>query len=564
VQITEAERSLQRNRNITTSPQQEHLVKSDIEIAQSSPLQPIQAIAAKIGLSEDELIPYGKHIAKVSLTLMQRIADNPSGKLILVTAMTPTAKGNGKTTTTIGLGQALTKCGRKAIVAIREPSLGPCFGMKGGAAGGGYSQVLPMEDINLHFTGDLHAVTTAHNLCAAIVDNHLHQQAQPALNARQVVWKRVIDMNDRSLRSIIVGLEEEGRNGVMREDGFEITAASEVMAILCLSSSLADLKRRLGNIIVGYDTLRKPVRAADIGIQGAMAALLKNALNPNLVQTIEGVPAFVHGGPFANIAHGCNSLSATRMALKLGEYTITEAGFGADLGAEKFFDIKCRAGGLSPAAAVLVVTRQAYAIHGIENILKHVENLRLFNVPVVISINRFLDDAKSDLLQIQSQCRDAGVEAVITDFREGGGQGGVALAERVIAMTESPAAGLRFLYDLEMPIMEKVRTIARRIYGAAEVEFSSEAKKIIERIENLGFGNLPVCMAKTPASLTDNPKIPGRPRDFTITVTSAKISAGAGFVVIYNGNVMTMPGLPKQPSALSIAIDDAGVISGLF
>ena len=538
-------------------------MKSDIQIAQEAAKRPIVEIAGSLGIGSDDLIPYGRYIAKVPIDVVERREDAREGKLILVTAMTPTPKGEGKTTNTIGLGQALARLGKRAMIAVREPSLGPCMGLKGGAAGGGYSQVLPMEDINLHFTGDLHAVTTAHNLLAAVVDNHLHQKSRPEINPRRVVWGRAIDMNDRSLRHTIVGLQGGGSNGVMREDGFEITAASEVMAVLCLSRDIGDLKRRLGNIIVGYDDLWKPVTAADVRVNGAMAALLKYAVYPNLVQTVEGVPAFVHGGPFANIAHGCNTLVATRMAMKLADYTVTEAGFGADLGAEKFFDIKCRAGGLQPSAAVLVVTRRAYEVHGIENIMKHVDTIRQFRVPVVISINRFADDPDQSLQDLLQTCRDHGVDAAITDFRELGGEGGTELAEKVLGACQSPSR-LSFLYDLEAGIAEKIETVATKVYGASAVELTTEAKKHIKQIENLGYGGLPVCVAKTPASLTDDPKVPGRPKDFTITVTGARVSAGAGFVVVYTGQIMTMPGLPKEPAALSIDIDDKGTIMGLF
>ncbi|MFV1967889.1 MAG: formate--tetrahydrofolate ligase [Pirellulaceae bacterium] len=539
-------------------------MKSDIEIAQSIELKPIREIARSVQLTEDELVPYGHHIAKVPLGIMQRLADRPDGKLILVTAMTPPPQGAGKTTTTIGLGQALARIGQSAIIAIREPSLGPCMGMKGGAAGGGYSQVLPMEEINLHFTGDLHAVTMAHNLCAAVVDNHLHHGATPEIHPRKVVFRRVTDMNDRSLRHTIVGLMDQGINGVMREDGFQITAASEVMAILCLADGLGDLKNRIGDIIVGYDSLRRPVTAREIGIQGAMTALLKNAMNPNLVQTTEATPAFVHGGPFANIAHGCNTLAATRLGLRLANYVVTEAGFGADLGAEKFFHIKCRAGKLNPAAAVIVVPKRAYDTHGLDNVLKHVDIVRSFNVPAVVSINQFVDDRVEDLEAIREQCEAAGVDAVITDYRESGGEGGLELAERIVDIGSAAEPKLEFLYPLEMPITEKVETIARRVYGASGVEFSAAAKRQIRQIENLGYGNLPVCMAKTPMSLTDKPKVVGCPSGFTITVTDARVSAGAGFVVVSTGAIMTMPGLPEKPSALRIDIDDDGVISGLF
>lgn len=539
-------------------------MKSDIEIAQEALIRPIGEIAQSIGLSEDDIIPYGKYIAKVSLGIMERFTDTPDGKLILVTAMTPTPLGEGKTTTCIGLGQALSKLGKRSMIAIREPSLGPCMGLKGGATGGGYSQVLPMEDINLHFTGDFHAVTTAHNLLSAAVDNHLHQKKTPEINPRNIVWKRTIDMNDRSLRNIIIGLEGKGINGVMREEGFEITAASEVMAILCLANSIPELKEKIGNIIVGNDFLNKPICAKDIGVNGAMSALLKHAIHPNLVQTVEGTPVFVHGGPFANIAHGCNTLIATKLARKLSDYTVTEAGFGADLGAEKFFNIKCRLGKMKPSAAVLVVTQRAYATHGIDNIKKHIESIGLFRVPVVVSINRFMHDSQKDLEDLRKQCQDLGVEVVVTDFRELGGEGGLQLAERVCTLCEKDPE-FRFLYDLDLSIRDKVETIATKIYGASEVDFSSEASKQIKQIENLGYATLPVCIAKTPVSLTDDPKIPGGPKQrFTIHVNSARVSAGAGFVVVYTGAILTMPGLPKQPAALNIDIDEFGNISGLF
>lgn len=540
-------------------------VKSDIEIAHNARLHPIEDVAKSIGLAPQDLFTYGKYIAKVPLQIRDQLQDQPDGNLILVTAMTPPPKGAGKTTTTIGLGQALCQLGHRAMIAVREPSLGPCMGMKGGAAGGGHSQVLPMEDINLHFTGDLHAVTVAHNLCSAVVDNHLHQKGTPPIHPRRVVWKRVIDMNDRALRHITIGMMGRGMHGVMREDGFEITAASEIMAILCLAEDLHDLKFRIGNIIVGYDSKRRPVTVKELGAEGAITALLKNAINPNLVQTIEHTPAFVHGGPFANIAHGCNTLTATKMALKLSDYVITEAGFGADLGAEKFFHIKCRTGNLNPAAAVIVVPTSAYRAHGLDNLLKHVDNIRAFNVPVLVSINRYVNDQDNELLNIQQACEANGVEAAVTDYREAGGEGGLELAtavERVCSGRSNPQ--LRPLYPLDMPISEKVRTVATRIYGAIEVDFSTVAEKTITQLENLGYGTLPICMAKTPMSLTDNPKISGCPTNFSITVTDAKVSAGAGFVIIYTGDVMTMPGLPKEPAAMKIDIDDNGVISGLF
>ncbi|MGM0486061.1 MAG: formate--tetrahydrofolate ligase [Planctomycetota bacterium] len=538
-------------------------MRSDIDIARVAEKRSILEVAEKAGLDADDLVSHGPYIAKVPHSVAAKYADAPTGQLVLVTAMTPTPQGEGKTTNTIGLGQALSHAGNKTMVAIREPSLGPCMGLKGGAAGGGYSQVLPMEDINLHFTGDMHAISTAHNLLAAVVDNHLHQRSEPEIHPRKVDWKRVIDMNDRTLRNILVGLQGAGTNGVMREDRFEITAASEIMAILCLASDLADLKRRLGNIIVGYDYLRKPVTNADIGAQGAMTALLKHAMHPNLVQSTENTPVFVHGGPFANIAHGCNSLVATRLALRTRDYVVTEAGFGADLGAEKFFNIKCRAGNLEPSAVVLVVTRRAIAVHGIDNVLKHVESVRHFGVPVVVSINRFLEDSPDDLQQIKDQCVTAGVDASITDFREGGGQGGVELAEKVVQLCDADSH-FAPLYDLDTSVVNKIETIATKIYGASGVELTKPAARAIKQIENLGYGNLPICMAKTPASLTDNPKVPGCPSGFTITVSDAKVSAGAGFIVVYTGAVMTMPGLPKHPAALDIDIDESGNISGLF
>jgi formate--tetrahydrofolate ligase len=538
-------------------------MRPDIDIAMEADLRPIVDVAARVGLAEQELLLYGRHVAKVPLRVMDRFADQPDGKLILVTAMTPTKHGEGKTTTTIGLAQAMDQLGKNTMVAIREPSLGPCMGLKGGAAGGGYSQVLPMEEINLHFTGDLHAVSAAHNLLAAVVDNHLHQKGKPEIDPRKVLWKRVIDMNDRTLRSILVGLEGAGANGVMREDGFEITAASEIMAIWGLSADLMELKQRMGDVLVGYDSLGRPVKAAELEVNGAMAALMKNAMNPNLVQTIEGVPAFVHGGPFANIAHGCNTLAATRLARKLADYTVTEAGFGADLGAEKFFHIKCRTGRLEPNAAVLVVTRRAFRLHGIDNVRRHVENLGRFGVPVVICVNRFLDDPEPELGEVLQACRDLGVPAEIADYREAGGRGGLELAQRVIEACEKPA---RFqpLYELEMGLKQKVDILAQQIYGADGVDFSREAANQLKQIANLGYAGLPVCVAKTPASLSDDPKLGGYPRGFKISVKGARVSAGAGFVVIYTGKIMTMPGLPKRPAAQNIDIDQNGAISGLF
>jgi formate--tetrahydrofolate ligase len=538
-------------------------MRSDIDIAREATPKPIAEVAEPLGLGADDLQPYGRHIAKVPLGLLERLRDRPDGRLVLVTAMTPTRYGEGKTTVTIGLAQALARLGRRAMAAIREPSLGPCMGLKGGAAGGGYSQVLPMEDINLHFTGDLHAVSATHNLLAAVVDNHLHHGHSPPIHPRRVVWRRVIDMNDRTLRSTIVGLQGQGSNGVMREDGFEITAASEIMAVWGLSHDLAELKARMGAVIVGYDALGKPVHAADVGVQGAMAALMKHAMAPNLVQTLEGVPAFVHGGPFANIAHGCSTLVATKMARKLAEYTVTEAGFGADLGAEKFFHIKCRIGGLRPDAAVLVVTRRAFAVHGLANVARHVANLRLFGVPVVIALNRFLGDDPADLDAILAACGDLGVPAAVADYRESGGAGGLELAELVAAACESPAE-LRFLYPLDAPLRDKIACLAGTLYGAAGVDFSTEAERELREITNLGYGSLPVCVAKTPNSLSDDPRLTGCPEGHRIGVSGARVSAGAGFVVVYTGKVMTMPGLPRRPAALDIDVDPGGNVSGLF
>jgi formate--tetrahydrofolate ligase len=538
-------------------------MRSDIDIAQSCKPKHISEIAAKIGLSPEQLIPYGHHIAKIPTDIALSAAKNKRGKLILVTAMTPTPMGEGKTTMTIGLGQALSKIGKKTLIAIREASLGPCMGIKGGAAGGGFSQVLPMEDINLHFTGDLHAITSANNLLGAMLDNHLHQKREPFLNFRDIIFKRAIDMNDRCLRDIVVGCGGRGKNGVMREEGFEITAASEVMAVLCLAKDLADLKKRLGNIIVGYESVSKPVFARDLKAEGAMAALLKNAMLPNLVQTIEGTPVFVHGGPFANIAHGCNTLMATRTALGLADYIVTEAGFGADLGAEKFFNIKCRLGGLEPSAAVLVVTHRAWLTHGTQNIAKHVENIRQFGIEPVICVNKFSNDPKSGLAELKKDCDGLGVPVLIVDYREKGGEGGLELAEKV-AETADQKTSFKLLYKDEDTLIDKITTIATKIYGASEVVFTPDAKRSLKRITNIGFGHYPVCMAKTPASLSDKPKVKGRPKDFAITVRNAKVSAGAGFVVVYTGDVMTMPGLPKEPSACHIDIDANGKISGLF
>lgn len=541
-------------------------MKSDQEIAQKAVIRPIKEIAEKAGLQQDVQL-YGAYKAKVPTGKLRRLeeAAEPDGKLVLVTAMTPTKFGEGKTTNTIGLGQALQKIGKKSMAAIREPSLGPCMGIKGGAAGGGYSQVLPMDEINLHFTGDMHAVSITHNLLSALIDNHIHRQKEPVLNPRKIQWKRVMDMNDRSLREIIIGAGKGGKNGVMREDGFEITAASEVMAVLALADSITDLKERLGRIIIGETWDKKPVTAADINAHGAMAALLKQALDPNLVQSIEGMPVFVHAGPFANIAHGCNSLTATKMALKMSDYTVTEAGFGSDLGAEKFYDITCRAGGLKPSAAVLVVTLRAFKVHGLDNILKHAENMGLFNVPVVVSINRFADDDPKELEELKKRLEDKGTAAEITDFRESGGAGGTKLAERIVEICERDKEDeFTYLYPLDMGIREKIETIAEKVYGAGKVSYNKGMITRIRRFEEQGYGKLPICIAKTQMSLSDDAKAAGRPKDFTITVKDARISAGAGFIVVYTGDIMTMPGLPARPSAEDIDIDAEGNITGLF
>lgn len=544
------------------NPREDDFMKSDIAIAQEATIQPISKIADKLGLSE-VIEPYGHYQAKVPITHSPESKGKTKGKLILVTAMTPTPLGEGKTTNTIGLAQALSAIGEKGIAAIREPSLGPCMGVKGGAAGGGYSQVLPMEEINLHFTGDMHAVTMAHNLLSAMIDNHIHRRLEPVINPAKVSWKRVMDMNDRSLREIVVGLGPNGRNGQARSDGFEITAASEVMAILCLSHDLEDLKTRLGKITVAQDINGQSVTAADLGAHGAMAALLKHAINPNLVQSIEGVPVFIHGGPFANIAHGCNSITATAKAMELADYTVTEAGFASELGAEKFFNITCRTGNFTPNAAVLVVTMRAFEIHGIENILKHAENIREHGVAPVVSINKFVGDRDEDLKELRQLLADNGVEAVITDFREAGGPGGVELAKRIVEVCDQPSA-FKHLYALEMPVRDKIKTISTKMYGSDGVTYEKGVITKIRKIEEAGYGNLPVCMAKTQTSLSDNPKLTGCPKDFTITVTDCKVKTGAGFIVVYTGDVMTMPGLPKRPSAADIDITAEGVISGLF
>ena len=554
---------------------------SDIEIAQQAKMQKITDVAAKLGIGEDDIELYGKYKAKLSYDLIRRVEEKQPGKLILVTAITPTPAGEGKSTTTVGLAQGMHKLGKRVIVALREPSLGPCMGIKGGAAGGGYSQVVPMEDINLHFTGDFHAITSAHMLLSAMLDNHIQQGNLLNIDPRRIVWKRVVDMNDRELRNIVVGLGGKA-HGVPRQDGFDITVASEVMAILCLASNLHDLKERLAKIIVAYDYSGKPVTAGQIKAHGAMAALLKDAIKPNLVQTLENVPAIIHGGPFANIAHGCNSVMATRTAMRVADYTITEAGFGADLGAEKFFDIKCRYAGLKPDAAVIVATVRALKMHGgvpktelttpnveavkkgLVNLEKHIENVKKFGVPVVVAINIFAQDTEEELEAVRVHCAKHGVNVALSDVFARGGEGGVELAKEVIALADSGKSDFKPLYELDMPLKAKIETIAKEIYGADGVNYTKEADKALKEFEDLGYGNLPVCMAKTQYSFSDDPALLGRPSGFKITIRNCRISAGAGFVVVLTGDVMTMPGLPKVPAAEKIDVSDDGVISGLF
>lgn len=554
---------------------------SDIEIAQQAKMQKITEVAAKLGISEDDIELYGKYKAKLSYDLIRRVKEKKDGKLILVTAITPTPAGEGKSTTTVGLAQGLAKLGKKVIVALREPSLGPCMGIKGGAAGGGYSQVVPMEDINLHFTGDFHAITSAHMLLAAMLDNHIQQGNALNIDPRRIAWKRVVDMNDRELRNIVVGLGGKA-HGVPRQDGFDITVASEVMAILCLASSLHDLKERLAKIIVAYDYNGNPVTAGQIKAQGAMAALLKDAVKPNLVQTLENVPAIIHGGPFANIAHGCNSVMATQTGLKLADYTITEAGFGADLGAEKFFDIKCRYAGLKPDATVIVATVRALKMHGgvpktelqtpnveavkkgLVNLEKHIENVKKFGVPCVVAINIFAQDTAEELEAVREHCAKHGVNVALSDVFAKGGEGGIDLAKEVIALADSGESKFAPIYPLDMSLKGKIETIAKEIYGADGVNYTKEADKALKEFEELGYGNLPICMAKTQYSFSDDPALLGRPSGFKITIRNCRIAAGAGFIVVLTGDVMTMPGLPKVPAAEKIDVTDDGVISGLF
>lgn len=556
-------------------------MKSDIEIAQEAELVHIKEVAEKLGINEDELEFYGKYKAKISDELWESVKDREDGKLVLVTAINPTPAGEGKTTTSIGLGEAMALLGKKAVLALREPSLGPCFGIKGGAAGGGYAQVVPMEDLNLHFTGDFHAITSANNLLAALLDNHIQQGNQLGIDPRQVVWKRCMDMNDRALRNIVIGLGSK-MDGMVREDHFIITVASEIMAVLCLADNMEDLKRRLGRIIVAYSFDGTPITADDLHATGSMAALLKDAIKPNLIQTLEHNPAIVHGGPFANIAHGCNSVRATKTALKLGDIAITEAGFGADLGAEKFFDIKCRKAGLKPDAVVLVATIRALKYNGgvpkadlakedleslkkgIVNLEKHIENLQKFGVPVVVTLNSFVTDTKEEIAFVENFCNERNCEFALSEVWEKGGEGGIELAKKVLDTLEHKEAHFKPLYEDEMSLMDKIKTIATEIYGADDVTYSKAALKELKHIEEMGMGNFPVCMAKTQYSLSDDASKLGRPTGFTVNVREVYVSAGAGFVVAITGSIMTMPGLPKVPAANNIDVTNDGVITGLF
>lgn len=554
---------------------------SDIEIAQQAKMLKITEVAEKLGISGDDIELYGPYKAKLSMPLLQRLKNKKDGKLVLVTAITPTPAGEGKSTTTVGLAQGLAKINKSVIVALREPSLGPCMGIKGGAAGGGYSQVVPMEDINLHFTGDFHAITSAHMLLSAMLDNHIQQGNKLNIDPRRIVWKRVVDMNDRELRNIVVGLGGKA-HGVPRQDGFDITVASEVMAILCLADGLHDLKERLSRIIVAYDYDGKPVTAGMLKAHGAMAALLKDAVKPNLVQTLENVPAIIHGGPFANIAHGCNSVMATKTALKLADYTITEAGFGADLGAEKFFNIKCRFAGLRPDAVVLVATVRALKMHGgvpksslavpnvaavkkgIVNLEKHIENVQKFGVPLVVAINIFAQDTPEELEAVREHCAKHGVKVALSDVFARGGEGGIELAKEVVSLAEGGSAKFAPLYGDGKPLKEKIETVAREIYGADGVKYSKDAETALADFERMGYGKMPVCMAKTQYSFSDNPDLLGRPKGFEITIKNCRIAAGAGFIVVLTGDIMTMPGLPRVPAAENIDVSDDGIISGLF
>ena len=555
-------------------------MKSDVEIAQEAVIRPIAEVAEKLELSADDLEFYGKYKAKISLEAWSRLQNRPDGKLILVTAINPTPAGEGKTTTSVGLGDAFHKLGKKIAVALREPSLGPCFGLKGGAAGGGYAQVLPMEDINLHFTGDFHAITTAHNLLAAVLDNHLQQGNELDIDVRRITWRRVLDLNDRALRNIVCGMGGKA-HGVPRETGFDITVASEMMAILCLAADLDDMKQRLGQIVVAYTRSGRPVRACELGVTGALTLLFKDAIKPNLVQTIEGTPAFIHGGPFANIAHGCNSVMATKFALKLADIVVTEAGFGADLGAEKFLDIKCRFAGIHPDAVVIVATVRALKMHGgmpkseltkldmkaleggLSNLTKHIENIHKFGLPVVVAINAFPTDTPEELAYVERKCNELGAQVALSEVWAKGGEGGIALAQKVLQATQQPS-DFKYIYETEASIPAKIEAIAREIYGADGVDFTAPAKKSIAELEELGLDKMPVCMAKTQYSLSDDATKLGRPSGFRITVREIRLSAGAGFIVALTGNILTMPGLPKHPAAENMDITNDGKISGLF
>lgn len=556
-------------------------VLSDIEIAQQTKLEPITAIAKQVGLTDDDLELYGKHKAKISFDAIKRLSKNEDGKLVLVTAITPTPAGEGKTLTTIGLAQALNYMGHKAVVALREPSLGPVFGIKGGAAGGGYSQVLPMEDINLHFTGDMHAITAANNLLAAAIDNHVHQGNALRIDVRRIIWKRVMDMNDRALRNVVVGMGGKVC-GFPREDHFMITVASEIMAALCLASDLMDLKKRMGDITVAYDLDGNLVKARQLGVEGAMAILMKDAIKPNLVQTIEHTPALVHGGPFANIAHGCNSVVATKLAMKMGDIAVTEAGFGADLGAEKFMDIKCRFAGIKPDAVVIVATVRALKMHGgvdkknlqeenvealkkgFANLAKHIENMRLFDVPVVVGINKFISDTDEEIATLRKLCEDYGVEVALNNCWAEGGKGGVEMGEKVLKLLQQPKTPYKPLYDVNASIPEKLETIVKKVYGGDGVLFEGNAQKQIKELEAFGLDKMPICVAKTQYSLSDNPALLGAPKGFKVTVKDVRVCTGAGFIVCQTSNIMTMPGLPKVPAANRMDIDENGIITGLF
>ena len=555
-------------------------MKTDVEIAQEAEMRPIQEIAEKLGISDDELELYGKYKAKVALSAWERVKEQPNGKLILVTAINPTPAGEGKTTTSVGLADAFHRQGKKVAVALREPSLGPCFGLKGGAAGGGYAQVVPMEDINLHFTGDFHAITTAHNLLAAVIDNHIQQGNALDIDVRRITWKRVLDLNDRALRHVVIGLGGKA-HGTPRETGFDITVASEMMAILCLATSLEDMKKRLGEIIVAYSRDGRAIRAKELGVTGALTLLFKDAIKPNLVQTLEGTPAFIHGGPFANIAHGCNSVMATKYALKLADYVVTEAGFGADLGAEKFLDIKCRFAGLVTDAVVIVATVRALKMHGglpkaelekvdmaalekgLANLTKHIESIHAFGLPVVVAVNAFPTDTPEELAFVEEKCTALGAEVALSEVWAKGGEGGLALAEKVAAAAEKPS-DFHFIYDTAQSIPEKITAITRTVYGGEGVDFTPAAQKQLAEIEALALDKMPVCMAKTQYSLSDDAAKLGRPEGFRITVRELRVSAGAGFIVALTGNILTMPGLPKHPAAENMDIDESGKITGLF